>query len=49
MRHARLFDARNIYDPAKIIEAGFIYRGVGRRVSALPAQPLADEVPEKRT
>lgn len=47
MRHARLFDARNIYDPAKMTEAGFVYRGIGRRVSALPVNPVPEEVPEK--
>jgi UDPglucose 6-dehydrogenase len=31
MRHAALFDGRNIYDPRLLRELGFYYEGVGRR------------------
>lgn len=30
MKAAVIFDGRNIYDPAKMAELGFTYRGVGR-------------------
>ncbi len=30
MRQPVLFDGRNIYDPARMAELGFVYRGVGR-------------------
>jgi UDPglucose 6-dehydrogenase len=30
MRHAVLFDGRNIYEPDEMAKLGFIYRGVGR-------------------
>jgi hypothetical protein len=30
MRQAVVVDGRNIYDPVKMIELGFRYRGVGR-------------------
>ena len=30
MRQPILFDGRNIYDPEKLAELGFHYRGVGR-------------------
>jgi UDPglucose 6-dehydrogenase len=30
MRNPQLFDGRNIYDPQKMVEIGFRYRGVGR-------------------
>ena len=39
MRHAVLFDARNIYDPAKMRELGFTYRGIGRGYDA-NGQPM---------
>jgi UDPglucose 6-dehydrogenase len=31
MRHAALFDARNIYNPLTVREMGFHYEGIGRR------------------
>jgi UDPglucose 6-dehydrogenase len=31
MRHAALFDARNIYNPLTVREKGFHYEGIGRR------------------
>jgi len=31
MRHAALFDARNIYNPLTVREVGFHYEGIGRR------------------
>ena len=31
MRHAAVFDGRNIYDPRVLRELGFHYEGVGRR------------------
>jgi UDPglucose 6-dehydrogenase len=30
MRRPVIFDARNIYDPARMKELGFKYRGIGR-------------------
>ncbi len=39
MRHAILFDARNIYDPTKMRELGFAYRGIGRGYDA-NGQPM---------
>jgi len=39
MRHAILFDARNIYDPVKMRELGFTYRGMGRGYDA-NGQPM---------
>ena len=30
MKNPALFDGRNIYDPGKMLELGFRYRGVGR-------------------
>jgi UDPglucose 6-dehydrogenase len=30
MRQAVLVDGRNIYDPARMAEMGFVYRGMGR-------------------
>ena len=31
MRHAAVFDGRNIYDPRVLRELGFHYEGIGRR------------------
>jgi UDPglucose 6-dehydrogenase len=31
MRHAAIFDGRNIYHPAALRELGFHYEGIGRR------------------
>ena len=31
MRHAAIFDGRNVYDPKVIRDAGFHYEGIGRR------------------
>jgi UDPglucose 6-dehydrogenase len=31
MRHAAIFDGRNIYNPHHLREMGFHYEGVGRR------------------
>jgi UDPglucose 6-dehydrogenase len=31
MRHAAIFDGRNIYNPRHLRELGFHYEGVGRR------------------
>jgi len=39
MRQAVLFDARNIYDPAKMKTLGFNYRGIGRGYDA-NGQPM---------
>jgi UDPglucose 6-dehydrogenase len=47
MRHARVFDARNIYDPAKMCDAGITYAGVGRK-TLRPTPPIAEEISEKR-
>ncbi len=33
MRHAVLFDGRNLYEPQEIVKQGFIYRAVGRPVA----------------
>jgi UDPglucose 6-dehydrogenase len=30
MRHPVIFDGRNIYDPARLIEKGFTYHGIGK-------------------
>ncbi|MNC95814.1 UDP-glucose 6-dehydrogenase TuaD [compost metagenome] len=32
MRVPVVFDGRNIYDPKKMKERGFVYYGIGRRV-----------------
>jgi UDPglucose 6-dehydrogenase len=31
MRHAAIFDGRNIYNPSQLRELGFHYQGIGRR------------------
>ena len=31
MRHAAIFDGRNIYNPQALRELGFHYEGIGRR------------------
>ena len=31
MRHAAVFDGRNIYDPKTLRDLGFHYEGIGRR------------------
>jgi UDPglucose 6-dehydrogenase len=31
MRHAAVFDGRNIYDPHVLRDLGFYYEGIGRR------------------
>jgi UDPglucose 6-dehydrogenase len=35
MRQPVLFDGRNIYEPAEMVELGFTYRGVGRGYAAM--------------
>jgi UDPglucose 6-dehydrogenase len=34
MRTPAIVDARNLYDPARLLAAGFAYAGIGRRVAA---------------
>ncbi|WP_330115388.1 UDP-glucose/GDP-mannose dehydrogenase family protein [Pseudomonas sp. JS3066] len=33
MRMPVIFDGRNLYEPAQLVEAGFLYRGIGRPAS----------------
>jgi UDPglucose 6-dehydrogenase len=44
MRQPVLFDGRNVYDPRKMEEHGFLYHSIGRKAyenhaSACPAEP----------
>ncbi|MCW5882094.1 MAG: UDP-glucose 6-dehydrogenase, partial [Anaerolineae bacterium] len=43
-----IVDGRNLYDPDKMADLGFVYRGVGRGYSGdeapLPSRPLAQPV-----
>jgi UDPglucose 6-dehydrogenase len=40
MRRPILIDGRNIYDPAQMMELGFIYRGVGRGTAGEQPDPI---------
>ena len=31
MRHAAIFDGRNIYDPRRMQDIGFLYHSIGRK------------------
>ncbi len=42
MRHLRVFDGRNLLDPAHLIDAGFEYHGIGRAGAIAAAQRRAD-------
>jgi len=38
MRQAVIIDGRNIYDPASVMEMGFVYHGVGRSIDQKAAR-----------
>lgn len=42
LKHALIFDGRNLYDPVHMREKGFIYYGIGRGVSAVTAEIFAE-------
>jgi UDPglucose 6-dehydrogenase len=44
LRQPVLIDGRNLYDPAKMVELGFMYDSVGRPVVRKPARPAASLV-----
>jgi UDPglucose 6-dehydrogenase len=41
LRRPVLIDGRNLYDPEKMLELGFIYESIGRPVARKPARPAA--------
>lgn len=53
MRRPILIDGRNIYDPTRMVELGFIYRGVGRGNASEQPDPVDDDGvavrPEEKT
>jgi len=43
MRTHVIFDGRNLYDPDLMVQLGFEYFGIGRRVSSFPLRPPSPE------
>ena len=49
MRHPIIIDGRNIYQPATMAEAGFIYRGIGRTTPVLDVDVAANgSIPQRQ-